>query len=549
MSSSDTITLAASAEANVFAADTAHSTVGLLSITAADAPEDSARLPLEIVAVVDRSGSMRGEKMDMMKATLQFLVSKGLQSNDSFGLVTFESAVETPLEMTTMDAAGKRKAGEVIADLHVAGQTNLSGGLLRGIDMQQNGGGGGGGASRSNTTRAVLLFTDGMANQGITEPQRILDAAQGAMAASPMTVFTFGFGRDHNEDLLRSLAEMPGAAPGLYYFLQTRESIPQAFADCLGGLVSVVAQNAQLRLKACGNGDGRVSLGRALGSYKAEVDANGELVIALGDMYAEDERDVLFELSLSALTAPADATPVAQARLRYFDVKTSSMREVDAELRVSRPAVAPAPEQQPVNARLDEQRTRVRAAEALEAAARLADEGKLEEGRGLLDAEIGRAKGSKMADSPLVTALVGDMAKVRAGYESRAEYYGYGQKMSKMTAYSHHMQRSNHSSAQVYSKSRKSAMRSHFEQAEVVPPMPVSAPPRLPATPEALPATQALQTQVALQAPSRPSSPRTSKAIGKKASGPLGWLRKSLSSTSVEQGGTSEEQNGPSSPQ
>lgn len=508
-----TVQLSFTPEVPAFNATDAQKALALLSVTAADADDDS-RLPLEVVAVVDRSGSMRGEKMEMMKATLSFLVSKGLQSSDSFGLVTFESGVATPLEMMKMDAAGKRKAADTIAGLRVAGQTNLSGGLLRGIDMQLSSG------ASQNVTRAVLIFTDGCANQGITNSQGILDAAQGAMAASPMTLYTFGFGSDHNEDLLRSLAESMPGSPGLYYYLQTRESIPQAFADCLGGLVSVVAQNASLRLAPAGG----ASLVKVLGSHKPEQTASGELTLSLGDLYAEDERDVLVELSLPPLEAPADATlPIARAYLRYFDVKTSSMREVEATVGVSRPAAAEPREQQPANLRLDEQRTRVLAAAAMEAAARLADEGRLDEGRRLLDVEIARAKESPTMGTPLVSALVSDLENVKAGYQDLSAYRGYGQKMSKMTASSYHMQRSNHCSAQVYSKGRKTAMRSRFEEAE-----------GLDQTPNQTPASSSV--------PSPPASP-ISKASGKKkaaplpppsarpksAGGPMEWLRRSFS--------------------
>ena len=92
-------------------------------------------------------------------------------------------------------------------------------------------------AQSASTNRAVLLFTDGIANNGITDSAEIVAAAQSAMAATglSMTVFTFGFGPDHTESLLRSLAEDTN---GLYYYVSKTEDIPTSFADCLGGLVS-----------------------------------------------------------------------------------------------------------------------------------------------------------------------------------------------------------------------------------------------------------------------------------------------------------------------
>lgn len=52
-------------------------------------------------------------------------------------------------------------------------------------------------------------------------------------------VFTFGYGGDHDADLLHAVAE---AGNGLFYYIDNSESIPESFCDCLGGLLSVAAQ-------------------------------------------------------------------------------------------------------------------------------------------------------------------------------------------------------------------------------------------------------------------------------------------------------------------
>merc|ERR1719408_71930 len=227
------------------------------------------------------------------------------------------------LPLRGMDGSGKTAALEAIEKINPGRTTNLSGGLLQGIDLLQRAQQPAGGS-----TRAVLLFTDGMANVGIRDGAGILEAAQGAMTGSPMTIFTFGFGSDHNEDMLRGLADQ---THGLYYYLDKVETIPQAFADCLGGLVAVVAQNATLLLEP------------AAGA------AGGETVeLSLGDVYAEDEKDLVFQLSLPALPAPIDApSAVVRATLRYYSVPTSRFETASIDLCVSRPAAAPA--EQPVN--------------------------------------------------------------------------------------------------------------------------------------------------------------------------------------------------------
>ena len=52
-------------------------------------------------------------------------------------------------------------------------------------------------------------------------------------------VFTFGYGSEHDADLLLGIAE---AGNGLFYYIDSEESIPESFCDCLGGLLSVAAQ-------------------------------------------------------------------------------------------------------------------------------------------------------------------------------------------------------------------------------------------------------------------------------------------------------------------
>jgi len=297
------MSLSCSAEKALSSTDT-HTTLAMVSLVA-PVHMPVARLPLEIVAVVDRSGSMSGPKMANMKQTLQFLVNKGMQSGDSLAIVAFDDTVDTRLSLTIMDGSGKSEALDAIKKIHPGRTTNLSGGLLQGIDLLQRAP-----APSGGSTRAVLLFTDGIANNGITDNAGILEAARGAMTDTAMPLFMFGFGADHNEDMLRSLA---GATNGLYYYLEKEETIPEAFADCLGGLVAVVAQNATLVLTPMPG----VTISHVHASYKQTQGGNSAIELSLGDVYAEEEKDIVLQLSLPALPAPADnGAPALVATLR-----------------------------------------------------------------------------------------------------------------------------------------------------------------------------------------------------------------------------------------
>jgi len=484
------MSISCSAEKPALASSEAHTTLAMISL-AASAHEPVTRLPLEVVAVVDRSGSMSGEKMQTMKQTLTFLVSKGLQNGDSLAIVSFDDTVETRLELTTMDGTGKAKALKAIGQLHPGRTTNLSGGLLQGIDLLQRAPAPGGGS-----TRAVLLFTDGIANVGIRDGPGIVAAAHGAMAgaasSAPMTLFTFGFGSDHNEDMLRALAD---TSNGLYYFLDRAETIPQAFADCLGGLVAVVAQNTTLRLEPAPG----VAIPHVHSAYKqtpvpqpgmapqpatapqpppqpvpqrapqpaeaaaAAAAAGGAIELSLGDVYAEEEKDLVLQLSLPALAAPlaegegeageGGGAVCLKATLRYYSVPASRFETSEATLTIQRPAATPA--QQPLNEKLEEQRVRVNVAEAMQQAAEWADGGRLEEGRALLQKCRLASLASAASASPACEALVADLRRVETGYEDAAQYRQWGGKMSKMSAMSHAQQRSTHATGGMYENASK----------------------------------------------------------------------------------------------
>merc|ERR1712063_239689 len=103
---------------------------------------------------------------------------------------------------------------------------------------------------QTNVVSSVLLLTDGLANHGITSTQGIISMIHKAQADGygKCTVNTFGFGSDHDAKMLKDLSD---AAEGMYYFIENEDSIASAFADCLGGLLSVSAQGIELTIESC----------------------------------------------------------------------------------------------------------------------------------------------------------------------------------------------------------------------------------------------------------------------------------------------------------
>ena len=454
-------TLGCEAERPAYAAADEASLLAVASLQAPGAPVDASRAPLELVAVMDRSGSMSGQKMTLMKQTLNLLVTRsGLQAQDKLGIVTFDNEVQVALPLTSMDAAGRRAAKAAVDAVCVGGTTNLSGGLLQGLQLlcesdeasreaAADAADGEDAVVVGGATRSLLLFTDGHANAGITDGGAMVAAAQALLKDYPsLAIFTFGYG-DHDEDALRGLAE---CSKGLFYFIEQPDAIPAAFADCLGGLSSVVCQNARLELRPAGGRRATATIAQVLDTttYQVTLAADGSKAdMSLGDLYAEDGKDVLLRLSLAALAAPRDApAPVLEAALTYYSVTNQRFERVEATLALARPAAPPAGAAP--NLKLDEQRNRMETAEAIEKASALADSGDRAGGKALLGATVAKLGASASPRTETSRELQADLERLALEYEDAHTYRTSGSKRSKGSALAHRQQR-DASSWDVYS--------------------------------------------------------------------------------------------------
>lgn len=436
---------------------------GLFSVVAPDAAEDAARAPLDLSVCIDVSGSMQGKKMDLMKDTLKLLIARsGLKASDRVSLVTFDSSVTLKLPLTNMNADGRAQAEEIVKSLRAGTQTNLSGGALKAIDVLAQEGNGTP-ALAAGRTRSVLLFTDGHANQGICDTTRLVSAVSSSLrtasaSSGPINFMAFGFGQDHSDGCLRALAEGAGSG-SMYYFVGTPEDIPTAFADCLGGLVSVVCQNATLTLTGC---DGSASINSVIGGvYNTAASADGaSYTIELGDLYASDEKDLLVDLRLASTRAPA----AVLATLRAFNVLSGENETVACTLEVQRPESTPA--DQPTNMAIEMHKMRIAAAETMRRASEQADQGNLERGREMLTAMHQSLMSSPAALTPLGNELTSEIASLSEQYNDQRVYRSVGSKASKMAAMSHARQRSVHSNEDSYAGAaiRKKSMKAAWSR-------------------------------------------------------------------------------------
>jgi len=156
----NSLTLTGTLEHSVLSFNTRHELLCSADIKAKSIKseaEGEARAPVDMVAVIDRSGSMEGD-LELVKDTLEFMISK-LKPDDQFSIVSFGSDVTVELQLTGMDSKGRAYAKTVAQRISISGCTNLSGGLFTGIDQLLT-------SKKPKNLKSVLLFTDGDANEG-----------------------------------------------------------------------------------------------------------------------------------------------------------------------------------------------------------------------------------------------------------------------------------------------------------------------------------------------------------------------------------------------
>ena len=377
-------------------------------------PNDETRAPVLLVAVVDKSGSMGGEKIKSLIETLEFII-KEMSKKDKLAIVEYDSSVNTTLPLTNMDEVGKQKAN-TIAKAIVAGTcTNMSGGLSAGLKLIPS-------ELDNKTVVSTLLLTDGHANEGITSSSGMISMMRDIQkeGLGRCTLNTFGFGTDHNATMLKEMAD---AGEGMYYFIKDTDSIATSFADCLGGLLSVAAQSIELTIQAEGdNIIGRINTSKQVN----EVEKGKKYRILVGDLQEGESRDIPFEITLSKCQTASDNFGIASLQLSYFNVKLEEMGGCTHNLKVVRDNNLSEEHKRP-NAEVDKHVNRLLAADAAEEAAKLARENKIEEAKAHVQKTIDYISSATSANDELCQNLVAELETSKKGLVSRSHYEKEGQ--------------------------------------------------------------------------------------------------------------------------
>lgn len=216
-----------------------------LAMVGKEAPGREKQILREVTLVLDRSGSMRGEKLSSMKEAARQIIS-GLNPGERFNIITYNEGVNLfEAEPVEKNAATEKAARSWLDAVAARGGTNIHDALAAALSQP----------SRAGMLPVVLFLTDGLPTIGRTSEKSIVSLA-GEGNREGRRIFTVGVGEDVNAPLLRRMAEISGGVPS---YALSGENLELKLAQVFRQLYGPVYRN--VRYAVCAP-DGREQPGR-----------------------------------------------------------------------------------------------------------------------------------------------------------------------------------------------------------------------------------------------------------------------------------------------
>ncbi|XP_039855447.1 probable E3 ubiquitin-protein ligase EDA40 [Panicum virgatum] len=348
--------------------------------------------PVDLVAVLDVSGSMAGPgKLEEAKRAMGLVVDS-LGARDRLSVVAFSDGARRVVPLTRMSADGEAAARLAVESLVAAGSTNIRAGLDEAAKVLEE-------CRHDSDVAGVVLLSDGYDNynacrrsllhtnennpttdySNLVPPYLVL--GKGSWRATP--VHTFAFGSDHDEEALHGISAATG---GTFSFVENHaSSIQDALRPCVGGLRSVMAHGVWIDVNCRCQYPEEIGVAAVKsGRYKNSGSANDEEGL---DEYVEAQR-------------PLDSAPAEVEAQRPLNSAPAEVPSMEVEL----------------------ERLRVEAAEDVALAHAAAERGAYAEAARILGARQESVMVSRSAADATCEALAAELDELRLRVADEREY-------------------------------------------------------------------------------------------------------------------------------
>jgi len=284
-----------------------------LSLKSLAASKRETRTPLNVALVIDRSGSMSGDRIVAAREAANVALER-LSADDVVSLVSYNHKVDV-LHPAARLGSSHESLKRAIERLTPDGTTALYAGVKEGGQQVRE-------FLSDTKVNRVILVSDGLANVGPSSPSEVASLGRD-LASKGISVTTIGLGLDYNEDLMQRLA---AASDGNHAFVESPRQLASIFDKEFGDALSVSARDIIIHIEFKDGFKPKRVLGR-------EADISGNRVtLKMTQMQSDNERYVVLEAEVPAGLSPGDAS-VAEVEMEYFDLDTNAKAKSQASVR------------------------------------------------------------------------------------------------------------------------------------------------------------------------------------------------------------------------
>ncbi|CAD8206870.1 unnamed protein product [Paramecium pentaurelia] len=205
----------------------------ILQVQAIKSQLKHAKANIDLICVVDVSGSMEGNKIGLVKDSLRY-IQKILSPNDRIALVTFGTYSAINLPWTLNKPENKQKIKDAILGMKIRDSTNIADGVKLGLRMIKQ-------RKQKNPVTCMFVLTDGQDdNKGADD--RCSQAINEYQIQDTFVINTFGYGQDHDAKVMNNISNLKG---GTFTFIENISKASEHFILAMSGMLSVLAKNVK----------------------------------------------------------------------------------------------------------------------------------------------------------------------------------------------------------------------------------------------------------------------------------------------------------------
>jgi Ca-activated chloride channel family protein len=299
----------------------------MFEITAPVAPvvETSiTRKPRSLIFLVDRSGSMGGGRLEMVRQTILDTLPR-LHHDDLLSVVTFDDSARVEVELQSVGSMNRAEVIRKIEELQTGGQTNLEQGYRVALAEAAK--------SPSGIESTVLLLSDGKANAGVTDPVQL---GQLAATATEHLVSTtsIGIGKGYDESVLGAVADSGNG--NHIAALELDEALRGLQAE-IDDLLSKTIIDFEFQIQVIEPFIGPETKIRKTRYLRKFVSRGSVADGKLGDLSSGEEKNLVFEITLDHqdLGSNIESLPAIDYTYHYFDVVAGELKDGSGTLDVA----------------------------------------------------------------------------------------------------------------------------------------------------------------------------------------------------------------------